>query len=327
MNENTAGIDGTETPWRVRPLTAGDVITDSLRLMRSDFWRLCSTVAVVVVPANVIIAVVIYLFMRHMGKVPYIEPDAAALGLLYYGALLGGAAALWGLVIPFAQVALVRAITDRYMGRPVRVLRAYRWVVENFWMVTGTIVLVALILFVVIVFVVVPGMGLVIVVAAVVGGPVGMMLLIAGGLAVAVPFVGAMFLMMMAVPSMVTEGQGGGQAIGRSFRLVMSQPGKLMLLVGITWLLSLTVSTLPGLFMPTPDVDLAGPTGIFDYYNATALATALTTALAGLTQSVIRTLRGTVYLLAYFDSRCRTEGFDVEFEARKVGIWQEPVGA
>jgi len=125
----------------------------------------------------------------------------------------------------------------------------------------------------------------------------------------------------------VTEGEGGGYAVLRSARLVLSQPGKLMLLVVVTWLITLTVSSLPGLFMPSPQVDMSGPTGIFDYYNATALTTALTTALAGLTQSVIRTLRGSVYLLSYFDARCRTEGYDVEFEARKAGVWGEPAGA
>ena len=109
--------------------------------------------------------------------------------------------------------------------------------------------------------------------------------------------------------------------MARSVRLVFSQPTKLLLLVSITWLMSLAVSSLPGLFIPTPDVDLTGPTGIFDYYGAAALTTAITTALAGLTQSVIRTLRGSVYLMCYFDARCRTEGYDVEFAARKAGIW------
>jgi len=303
------------------------VLTDALRLMRSDFWRLCGTVAIAVVPANVIIAGVIYLFMRHMGRVPYIEAEGAALGLLLYGALLLGAASMWGLIIPFAQVALMRAITERYLGRRVRVLRAYRWVLENIWPVMGTIVLVAIILFAVLAFLVVPGAVLVMLVAALAGGSAGLFLLFAGCVLLLVPFVIAMFLMMLAIPTVVTEGEGGGYAVLRSARLVLSQPGKLMLLVVVTWLITLTVSSLPGLFMPSPQVDMSGPTGIFDYYNATALTTALTTALAGLTQSVIRTLRGSVYLLSYFDARCRTEGYDVEFEARKAGVWGEPAGA
>ena len=308
----------------IRPLTAGDVITDALRLMRSDFWRLCGTVAVVVVPANVVIAGVIYLFMRHMGRVPYIEAEGAALGVLAYGALLLGAASMWGLVIPFAQVALMRAITDRYMGRRVRVIHAYRWVLEHIWPVMGTIVLVALILLAVLLFIVLPGAALVTVISAVVGGGVGLVLFTAGIVILLVPFVTTLFLLMLAIPTVVTEGEGGGYAVMRSVRLVLAQPGKLMLLVVVTWLISLTVSSLPGLFMPTPQVDMASPGGIFEYYNATALSTALTTALAGLTQSVIRTLRGSVYLLCYFDARCRVEGYDVEFEAQKAGVWGEP---
>jgi len=315
------------TPWVVRPLSAGDVITDALRLMRSDFWRLCATVAVVVVPGNVVIACVLYLFMRHMGRVPYIEAEGAALGLLAYGALLLGAASMWGLVIPFAQVALMRAITDRYMGRRVSVLAAYRWVLENIWPVMGTIVLVALVLLAVLAFVVIPGATVVTILAAVAGGGVGVVVFSGGAATAAVPFVVAMFLMMLAIPTVVTEGEGGGYAVMRSVRLVLTQPAKLMLLVVVTWLISLTLSSLPGLLMPSPEVDMTGPSGIFEYYNATALTTALTTALAGLTQSVIRTLRGSVYLLCYFDARCRTEGYDVEFEARKAGVWGEPAGA
>jgi len=313
-----------QLPWTVRPLPVGDVITDALRLMRSDFWKLCGTVAIVVVPANLIMAVVIYLFMRHMGRVPYSEPNVAALGLLYYGALLLGAASLWGLAIPFAQVALMRAITDRYMGLPVSIGRSYRWLVDNFWTVTGTVVLIALVLAAVLTFVVIPGFFVVVVVAALAGGPLALFVITVGGLAVATPLVLALFAVMLAVPTMVTEGEGGVYALVRSVRLVMSHPSKMLLLVTVTWMMSLAVSSLPGLFMPTPDVDLTGPTGLFDYYGATALTTALTTALAGLTQSVIRTLRGSVYLLCYFDARCRTEGYDVEFAARKAGIWGGP---
>lgn len=312
-----------ELPWSVRPLSAGDVITDALRLMRSDFFRLCGTVAIAVVPANLVIAVVIYLFMRHMGRVPYTEPNVAALGVLFYGALLLGAASLWGLVIPFAQVALMRAITDRYMGRPVRIGRAYRWLVDHFWTVTGTVVLVALILAAVLTFIVMPGF-FVVAVVAVLSGPLAPFVLVMGSLAVAAPMVIALFLVMLAVPTMVTEEEGGVYAVVRSVRLVMSQPTKVLLLVTITWMMSLAISSLPGLFMPTPAVDLSGPTGIFDYYGATALTTAITTALAGVTQSVIRTLRGSIYLLTYFDARCRTEGYDVEFAARKAGIWAGP---
>jgi hypothetical protein len=308
-------------PWTVRPLPAGDVITDALRLMRSDFWKLCGTVAVVVVPANLVIAVILYLFMRHMGRVPYSEPNVAALGVLYYGALLLGAASLWGLVIPFAQVALMRAITDRYMGLPVSIGRSYRWLVDHFWTVTGTVVLVALVLAAVLTFIVIPGFFAVVLVAVLAGGPLALVVLTVGGIAVSTPLVVALFAVMLAVPTMVTEGEGGVYAVARSVRLVFSQPTKLLLLVSITWLMSLAVSSLPGLFIPTPDVDLTGPTGIFDYYGAAALTTAITTALAGLTQSVIRTLRGSVYLMCYFDARCRTEGYDVEFAARKAGIW------
>jgi len=309
----------------VRPLGAGDVITDALRLIRSDFWRMCGVVAVVVVPANVVIAVMIFLFMRHMGRVPYLEADAAAIGVLGYGALLLGGASLWGLVIPFAQVALVRAITDRYLGLRVSIARSWRWVLSNIWTVMGTVVLVALLLLVVLMFVVVPGYVITFFVAVLIGGPLAVVVLLGGVLLATTPFFGAMFLTMFAIPAMVTEDEGGVFAVLRSFRLVLINPLKLLLLVVVTWLLSVTVTSLPGLLMPQPEVvDMNGPTGIFDYYNATALTTALTTALAGLTQSVIRTLRGSIYLLAYFDARCRSEGFDVEFEARKQGVWGRP---
>lgn len=281
-----------ETPWQVRPLSAADVLTDALRLMRSDFLRLCAIVAILLVPANVVIAVAIYLFMRHIGRVPTLEPDVALLGMLYYFLLLMGAAMLWGLIKPFSQVALVRGITDRYLGHPVRIGRAYRWMADNVWMVMGTVVLAALII-----------------------GAATTLFLLPGALAA--------FLLMLTVPVMVTEGRGGMYAIQRSAQLVWKNFGKMLLLVVVTWMLGTTISSLPQLLTPQPAFQPESGTAdeLFQYYNATALTTAIATALAGITQSVIAALRGAVYLLAYFDARCRSEGFDVEFEARKVGIW------
>ncbi len=290
--ESTDVPDRPRTPWQVRPLSTADVLTDALRLLRSDFWRLCGTVAVLLVPANVIIAVAVFLFMRHIGRIPSLDPDVAFLGALYYFLLLLGAAALWGLVKPFSQVALVRAITDRYLGRRVRIRRAYRWMAENFWMVTGTVVLAALII----------------------AAATSLFLL---------PGAVAAFLLMLTVPVMVTEGRGGMYAIRRSAQLVMRQYGKMMLLVVVSWLLGATVSSLPQLL--TPQADFQPTTGSFEeviqFYNDTALTTAIATALTGLTQSVIATLRGSIYLLAYFDARCRAEGYDVEFEARRTEVW------
>ena len=281
-----------DTPWKVRPLTSGDVLTDALRLMRSDFWRLCGIVAILLVPANLLIAISIYLFMRHVGRIPTLDPDVALLGMLYYVLLLLGTVSIWGLVKPFAQVALVRAITDRYMGHPVRIRRAYGWMAQNVWMVTGTVVLAALII-----------------------GAATTLFLLPGAVAA--------LLLMLTVPVMVTEGRGGFYAIQRSATLVSRQFGKMLLLVVVAWLLGVTVSSLPQLFTPQPEFqpNAGNADELFMFYNATALSTAIATALAGLTQSVIATLRGAVYLLAYFDARCRSEGFDVEFEARRSGVW------
>ena len=284
--------DRLDTPWRVRPQSTADVLTDALRLMRSDFLRLCGIVAILLVPANVIIAIAIYLFMRHIGRVPNLEPDVALLGMLYYFLLLMGAAMLWGLIKPFSQVALVRGITDRYLGRPVRIGRAYRWMADNVWMVMGTVVLAALII-----------------------GAATTLFLLPGAVAA--------FLLMLTVPVMVTEGRGGMYAIQRSAQLVWRNFGKMLLLVIVTWMLGTTISSLPQLLTPQPAFNPETGTAdeLFQYYNATALTTAIATALAGLTQSVIAALRGSVYLLAYFDARCRSEGFDVEFEARRTGVW------
>lgn len=281
--------------WSVRPMTAGEVLTDALRLIRSDPWRLCGTMGVVIIPANLIMAAVLYLFMRQIGRSPYLDPDLALMGILYFGALLMGTAALWGLVMPFAQVALVRAITDRYLGRPVHIGRAYGWLISNFWMVASTIVLMALVI------------------------TAGFTLFFFPGPVVA-------FLLMMTVPVMVTEGRGGFYALQRSFQLVSQQPMKLILLVVVAWGVGVAVTSLPNLLLPQPEMANApeDPNYLFEYYNATALVTAISTAIAGITNSVVRTIRGSVYLLSYFDARCRSEGFDIEFEAHKAGVWGVP---
>jgi hypothetical protein len=284
--------------WSVRPLTTGEVLTDALRLLRSDPWRLCGTMGVVIIPANLIMAAVLYLFMRQIGRSPHMDPNVALMGILYFGALLLATAALWGLVVPFAQVALVRAITDRYLGRPVSIGRAYLWLISNFWMVASTIVLMALVI------------------------SAGFTLFFFPGPIVAL-------LLMMTVPVMVTENRGGFYALQRSFQLVSQQPMKLILLVVVAWGIGVALTSLPNLLLPQPQMENApeDPNYLFEYYNATALITAISTAIAGITNSVVRTIRGAVYLLAYFDARCRSEGFDIEFEARKAGVWGVPEGS
>jgi len=294
-NDPTPGTqigEVTETPWTVRSLTTAGILTDAIRLMRSDFWRLCGIVGILVIPANVGMGLLVYLMMRHMGQVPYMDPDQAVLGMIFYALLLVGAISVWGLVVPFAQIALMRGIHDRYLGQPVRIGKAYQWMVANFWLVAGTVVLWSLVVF-------------------------------AGMLMFILPGIVALFLLMYTVPVVVTEGRGGFYALQRSVALVTKQPGKLLMLVLYTYLLSVAISSIPQLLMPQPEMQ--GPPGstdaMFAYYNDSALVTGLTMAIAGFTQTVIRVLRGSVYLLTYFDTRCRSEGYDVQFAAEKAGVW------
>lgn len=279
-------------PWTVRSLTTAGVLTDAIRLVRSDFWRLCAIVGILVIPANIGMSVLLYLFMRHIGQVPYMDPDKAVMGVLFYAALFVGAVSVWGLVVPFAQVALMRGIRNRYLGQPTRMVECYRWLAANFWLVAGTVVLWSLVVF-------------------------------AGMLMFVLPGIVAMFLLMYTIPIVVTEERGGFYALQRSVELVTKQPGKLIMLIIYTYLLSVTISSVPQLLMPQPDMQ--GPAGstdaMFAYYNDSALVTAVTMAIAGFTQTVIRVLRGSVYLLTYYDVRCRSEGFDVQFAAERAGVW------
>jgi hypothetical protein len=284
-------------PWTVRPLGIDGILTDAIRVLRTDFWRLTGIMGLLLIPANVLIAVLIYMFMRHMGRIPYLDSDAAAAGVLVWGLLLLGAASVWGLVIPLAQVALVRGIRNCYMGQRVAIGQAYLWLVSNLWMVAGTIVLTSLVV-------------------------------LAGFMMFLLPGIVAMFLLMLTVPVMVTERRGGFYALQRSALLVSQSPAKLLALVVVTWAVGLAVTSLPQLLIPQAQMqgNPASTADLLEYYNTSALATALTTALGGLTQSVIRTLRGAVYLLSYFDIRCRSEGYDIQFAAENTGIW-DPLGA
>ncbi len=282
-----------EQPWTVRPQGMDGILTDAIRVMRADFWRLTGILGLVLVPANVLVAVMIYLFMRHMGRVPTMDGNAAATGVLVWGLALAGAVMVWGMVVPFAQVALMRGIRDRYMGRRVSIRRAYGWMLSHVWMVAGTVVLMSLVV-------------------------------LAGFLMLVLPGVVALFLLMLTVPVMVTEGRGGFDALQRSALLVSRGAPRLLLLVAVTWIVGMTVSTVLQVLIPQPQIqgELASTADLLEYYNTSALATALTTALSGLTQSVISTLRGAVYLLSYVDIRCRTEGYDIEVAAEMAGIWR-----
>jgi hypothetical protein len=292
----------------LRPLTIGQILDRTMRLYRQQFLTFVGIIAVMLVP---IMAVQLILTLVNVPNVLAAaerlqDPDAimaadpmnlfwsqmAAAGL---GTNLMISALVFVLVNGIATAALVHAIANSYLGKPVDILSSYGQLSGSWLRLLGALLVFTVLCIVAAVFVIVPCIGWVM-------GP---------GLVV---FLG--YVVGPLIPAtVVIEGQGALGAIRRAWDLtrrrfwwslgfmIILWIFAYVLLLGPTALIQLLLS---GLDTMLPDAD---PATIY------SIQTGVSQLVTMLMQLLYLPIQLTAITLMYFDLRVRTEGFDLAMMA------------
>lgn len=308
-----APADGEPPPRRLRPMTVGDILDGMFRLLLANWRVYLMALGVIVIPFNAISGWVTTESAGGLGfwtdmvrnpmsstPPPAAEPSTAvgaAYFVLQFLSFFVVTPITWGLATHLATAA--------YEGATPTVGGVWRSTLRRFWPLLGLLVLLSLIF---------------------VGAMLVVGLAIAGLAAVAPPAVAivvgivgvcaAIWLavqLSLAVPALVAERTGAGDALGRSWSLVRGRfwrvLGTWLLLVIILAVLSLVLiagfAALGALF-GTAGAIVAGVIGSF-------IVGMLTTPLLfnGLT-------------LLYYDSRIRGEAYDLDVMTEQVASRHPP---
>ena len=283
------------------PMGVGRLLDQAVRLYRGSFLTFVGIIAVVQVP---LVALQLLISMLTFGPAmdAALDPSADSLDSVFGpGFMTGiGATALVGLATfvllqGVATAALTRAIADRYMGNSPGILEAYRRVGGAWLRLLGALFLLGLISIGLLIWLIIPCIGWF-------TGP--------GMLAFTI-----LALLPLLAPIVVVEGATATQAIRRAWDLARRR---------FWWLMGFFLALLV-----FAQVIITGPTTllilVFQLIVGDPFATNQSTfAIQTVVQSVSGLALSLVYLplqltavtLVYFDTRVRTEGFDLAVLAR-----------
>jgi hypothetical protein len=195
---------------------------------------------------------------------------------------VGGLVTLFAAIVGNAlcQAALIKNISELYLGHDATVGQSYRYVVPKLLTLVGAGLLVTL---------------------AISGG---YLLLI-------VP--GVIFTLWLALTpsSIVVENQGVIQAMSRSKNLVAGNLGKVFCVAFLAWIISAVIGGILGF-------GLALPATLISLGNSTVAA--FVNQFAGVLGHILSApISAAAYVLLYYDLRIRKEGFDLQMLAQSVG--------
>lgn len=299
------------SPQPLRPLTFGQVLDVGFKITFRNLGQLLLTVAVVVVPVQIIAALVQFSALPAAFDVsqqqaltggaqqtPQVDTDAAVLGLvgILVANLFSAAAGL------LATAACFKAVSDAYLGERARWRSSLRFAFSRL----GRILWIGVLL------------GLSYLLVIVLGGFLG------GFLAALTPFllllvvpallIGGVYLWTrwtVAVPALLVEDARGFRAFGRSWALVGND--RWWFTCGIN-VIGFLIALLLGLVLGV----VAGVPALLDPTNLLLnLGTSVLVNIIALTLTTPIIAAFTIVL--YFDHRVRREGFDLELLARRIG--------
>ena len=277
------------------PLRMGEILDQAIRLYQRNFLTFIGILAVVQVPITLIsMASLIGLNVVQNGILQSesynVDPTAGM-----FSALASTGGVFISIVLHFilvqgvAGVALARAITDSYTGRPTSVFNAYRLPGSLWRRLLGALLLSGLVS---------------------VGIWLWMLVPCAGwftGIGALVFFAGAVTPLLASV--VVLENQNASGSVRRAWDLARSRMWWMLGFGVLVYLFNLLIVT--------------GPTLLLEWGMTLIPLINLTPALNGVLQTISTSLLGlvsnliflplqsTAYILAYFDLRVRAEGLDL----------------
>jgi hypothetical protein len=252
-------------------------------------------------------------------------PWTAFAGMMAVLAVTYSLAGLANLIFaPLAGGAVVRAVSEMYLGRPVTVMGAYRQVTRWWLPLIGAHLLIQLI---------VGGIAAALaMILAVLGGALLAFWPVTGavviGLAVLLALSAALvgFLLLMAVvPAIVIENRGVIEALQRSYRLVRPRLGPVFGAWALLGLLT-AVPVLMAYGAYAAAIALGAQPGLQDPAGTGALAgwMALGGAVVACAIILVKPIMSVGLVVIYYDLRVRQEGFDLEMMAASLATPSRP---
>lgn len=202
-----------------KPMGVGDILDLGVRLYRSNFGRFLGVAAVVYVPLALLAALVQGVVTARMQAALEVGPEAVAEvgpGLIVGGVLVGAAAGVVSFLgTLLVNAALIRTVSEAYLGRVVGIGETYGFVVRRL----GTIIWASILTSVIV--------------------AVGFILLVVPGI---------IFMLWFAFVTqvVVVEGTNAVGALKRSRALASGNLGKIFILGLILWVAAVVVAGIFG---------------------------------------------------------------------------------
>lgn len=306
-------MDNRDGSLSLVPLTVTDLFDEALDLYKRDFALLAGIVAVVHVPA-VILSWLIYrwLDLEHLTR-GFSSASAEQQIFAVLGAMAASAVGAigFGFVSVLESGALTVAVSERYLGRDISVLGAYRYTLRRVFSLVvtwgGLLVLLGLAWALV--------AGAFSLLAAVVLSEVlkvsdsvtGYAMAVVGGIAGAFVLVLCVALCVYLTPIVVVEGLGYLTAVQRNWALVRRRVWRLWIT-----LLMMVVATSVMAASIMWSLQMLTSAFVFPMLNTGSLTEEITNAVIGAVVTMFFIPIGLVYItLSYYDARVRREGFDL----------------
>lgn len=301
----------------LQPMGIGDILDRTFRLYKEHFSNFVGITGLAFLLNVAFLSFVIS--MPADPRALLVNPALVLTGVIAFLALL-----VFTIWISFLSMgALSRSVSERYLGREISVLEAYRHVARRGLSLLWAYFLSGLIIMGVFVL----GMILSLVAAGVTGfagGRPNLSKLAVAGLLVFLPtliFVTILiFRYLLVTQVVVLEDVRGTRALKRSWHLMKGYFWKanlVLLLYGVLFGIGYLLFYYPTLFfLPRPTPGSIGVGTTFVVQNASNQ----------LVQMLVSPFFMIAFTLLYYDSRIRKEGFDLEVMARNLGYTAPPPG-
>lgn len=267
----------------LEPMTVGGILDRAFRLYKDNFLRYVAIVAVIEIPIGLVLVVASALFYSGVPFDPEAAetPSAPNIAMM----LVGMAGLLFAALLSIigqhlVNAALIKSVSESYLGGDTTVVQAYRFILPR----VGWLLLAA--------FLIIWATGL------------GMILCVVPGVLLALFF-------SLTMPAIVTEDLNTIDGMKRSWQLVSGNLGKVFLVGLIVVLINLVIGAL---FLAAGAL-----IGVFAPANNMAATQVVQHTINIIPQILTTPIAAAATILLYYDLRIRKEGFDLEMLAQSLG--------
>jgi len=270
------------------PMSVGGILDRSFRLYRQRFVRFLAIVAIIQVPLHLLTLAFTVFITFGLGSMQG-SSDSESAAILF--AVLGLGWVLFVLLTVVGQqlstAALLKGVSESYLGRDVSVGQAYRFVVPKLLSLIGSALLVGLI------------------------AGLGYMLCVVPGVIFSLWYA-------LTAPSIVLEGHRALGGMARSKQLASGNLGRIFLVFLVVFLITIAFTLV---------FQMAGQFLAMALLAQQPLAAmALQQLLQMIPAILIMPIGAAATALLYYDLRIRKEGFDLEMLAERLSA-QEATGS